>query len=165
MKVFFDVITNHTADVVDYEEKSYDYLSKGAFPYLTKDGKPFDDADYADGSRTFPRVDAGSFPRTPTVPAAKKNVKVPSWLNDPAMYHNRGDSTFAGESSEYGDFSGLDDLWTERRGRRRHGEDLPAVGEGLRHRRLPDRHREARQHGVLDPVGHRPGRLRGEEGA
>ncbi|MFC5955670.1 pullulanase-type alpha-1,6-glucosidase [Streptomyces pratens] len=114
MKVFFDVITNHTADVVDYEEKSYDYLSKGAFPYLTKDGKPFDDADYADGSRTFPRVDAGSFPRTPVVPAAKKNVKVPSWLNDPAMYHNRGDSTFAGESSEYGDFSGLDDLWTER---------------------------------------------------
>ncbi|MGW0862712.1 pullulanase-type alpha-1,6-glucosidase [Streptomyces sp. NPDC002611] len=114
MKVFFDVITNHTADVVDYEEKSYDYLSKGAFPYLTKDGKPFDDTDYADGKKEFPPVDAGSFPRTPTVPAAKKNVKVPSWLNDPTMYHNRGDSTFAGESSEHGDFGGLDDLWTER---------------------------------------------------
>ncbi|MEZ3182110.1 pullulanase-type alpha-1,6-glucosidase [Streptomyces pimonensis] len=114
MKVFFDVITNHTADVVDYEEKSYGYLSKGAFPYLTKDGEPFDDADYADGARKFPRVDGGSFPRTPVVPDAKKRVKVPSWLNDPEMYHNRGDSTFAGESSEYGDFSGLDDLWTER---------------------------------------------------
>ncbi|MFE5604606.1 pullulanase-type alpha-1,6-glucosidase [Streptomyces coelicoflavus] len=114
MKVFFDVITNHTADVVDYEEKSYDYLSKGAFPYLTKDGRPFDDADYADGERRFPRVDAGSFPRTPTVPAAKQKLKVPSWLNDPAMYHNRGDSTWAGESATYGDFSGLDDLWTER---------------------------------------------------
>ncbi|MEU6889130.1 pullulanase-type alpha-1,6-glucosidase [Streptomyces viridosporus] len=114
MKVFFDVITNHTADVVDYEEKSYDYLSKGAFPYLTEDGEPFDDADYADGSKKFPRLGAGSFPRTPVVPAEKKNVKVPAWLNDPAMYHNRGDSTFAGESSEYGDFSGLDDLWTER---------------------------------------------------
>ncbi|MFD6909387.1 pullulanase-type alpha-1,6-glucosidase [Streptomyces sp. NPDC060077] len=114
MKVFFDVITNHTADVVDYEEKSYGYLSKGAFPYLTKDGEPFDDADYADGSRRFPRVDGGSFPRTPVVPGAKKRIKVPSWLNDPDMYHNRGDSTFAGESSEYGDFSGLDDLWTER---------------------------------------------------
>ncbi|MFF1656224.1 pullulanase-type alpha-1,6-glucosidase [Streptomyces sp. NPDC058255] len=114
MKVFFDVITNHTADVVDYEEKSYDYLSKGAFPYLTKDGVPFDDADYADGTSKFPAVDADSFPRTPTVPAAKKNTKVPSWLNDPTMYHNRGDSTFAGESSTNGDFSGLDDLWTER---------------------------------------------------
>ncbi|WP_406177661.1 pullulanase-type alpha-1,6-glucosidase [Streptomyces sp. NBC_00996] len=114
MKVFFDVITNHTADVVDYEEKSYDYLSQGAFPYLTKDGVPFDDADYADGTAEFPAVDADSFPRTPTVPAAKKNAKVPSWLNDPTMYHNRGDSTFAGESSTNGDFSGLDDLWTER---------------------------------------------------
>ncbi|WP_329341454.1 pullulanase-type alpha-1,6-glucosidase [Streptomyces sp. NBC_01352] len=111
MKVFFDVITNHTADVVDYEEKSYDYLSKGAFPYLTKDGKPFDDADYADGTEDFPPVDADSFPRTPKVTSS---VKVPSWLNDPTMYHNRGDSTFAGESSTNGDFSGLDDLWTER---------------------------------------------------
>lgn len=114
MKVFFDVITNHTADVVDYEEKSYGYLSKGAFPYLTKDGEPFDDADYADGSQDFPEVDADSFPRTPTVTAAKQDAKVPSWLNDTTMYHNRGDSTFAGESSEGGDFSGLDDLWTER---------------------------------------------------
>ncbi|WP_333774136.1 pullulanase-type alpha-1,6-glucosidase [Streptomyces sp. IBSBF 3136] len=111
MKVFFDVITNHTADVVDYKEKSYDYLSKGAFPYLTKDGRPFDDADYADGRRKFPAVDADSFPRTPQVTSRSK---VPSWLNDPTMYHNRGDSTYAGESTTYGDFSGLDDLWTER---------------------------------------------------
>ncbi|WAZ21287.1 pullulanase-type alpha-1,6-glucosidase [Streptomyces cinnabarinus] len=111
MKVYFDVITNHTADVVDYEEKSYDYLAKGAFPYLTKDGEPFDDADYADGERDFPAVDTDSFARTPKV---SKNNKVPSWLNDPTMYHNRGDSTFAGESALHGDFSGLDDLWTER---------------------------------------------------
>ncbi|MFF8428171.1 pullulanase-type alpha-1,6-glucosidase [Streptomyces sp. NPDC016566] len=111
MKVFFDVITNHTADVVDYKEKSYDYLSKGAFPYLTEDGRPFDDADYADGSRRFPAVDADSFPRTPKVTSRSK---VPAWLNDPTMYHNRGDSTYAGESTTYGDFSGLDDLWTER---------------------------------------------------
>lgn len=90
MKVFFDVITNHTADVVDYQEKSYDYLSKGAFPYLTRDGVPFDDADYADGTRRFPRVDRDSFPHTPVVPADKKDLKVPAWLNDPTMYHNRG---------------------------------------------------------------------------
>ncbi|MEU7556419.1 pullulanase-type alpha-1,6-glucosidase [Streptomyces sp. NPDC044571] len=114
MKVFFDVITNHTADVVDYREKSYSYLSKGAFPYLTKDGVPFDDADYAEGKGKFPKTDSESFPRTPFVPDAKKNLKAPAWLNDPTMYHNRGDSTFAGESSEQGDFFGLDDLWTER---------------------------------------------------
>ncbi|MEU9334543.1 pullulanase-type alpha-1,6-glucosidase [Streptomyces sp. NPDC048290] len=114
MKVFFDVITNHTADVVDYQEKSYSYLSKGAFPYLTKDGEPFDDADYADGRKKFPAVDTDSFPRTPVVPAAKRDVKVPGWLNDPTMYHNRGDSTWSGENATYGDFVGLDDLWTER---------------------------------------------------
>jgi pullulanase-type alpha-1,6-glucosidase len=111
MKVFFDVITNHTADVVDYEEKSYGYLAKGAFPYLTEDGEPFDDADYADGRRRFPAVDADSFPYTPKVTS---ETKVPAWLNDPTMYHNRGDSTWAGESATYGDFNGLDDLWTER---------------------------------------------------
>jgi len=113
MKVFFDVITNHTADVVGHEEKSSAYLSEGAFPYLTRDGEPFDDTDHAAG-KTFPQVDRDSFPRTPVVPAAEKDVKVPAWLNDPTMYHNRGDSTFAGESSLNGDFHGLDDLWTER---------------------------------------------------
>ncbi|UUS30723.1 MULTISPECIES: pullulanase-type alpha-1,6-glucosidase [Streptomyces] len=121
MKVFFDVITNHTADVVDYEEKTYGYLSKGAFPYLARDGRPFDDTAYADGTRRFPRTGPGTFPRTPVVPAAKKDLKVPAWLNDPTMYHNRGDSTFVGESSTHGDFAGLDDLWTER----------PEVVEGM----------------------------------
>ncbi|MEU3506080.1 alpha-amylase family glycosyl hydrolase, partial [Streptomyces hundungensis] len=104
MKVFFDVITNHTADTVDYAERQYGYRPKGAYPYLDTSGRPFDDRA---GMR---KVDANSFPYTPVV----KEKKVPAWLNDPTMYHNRGDSTFAGESAEYGDFSGLDDLWTER---------------------------------------------------
>ncbi|MFI6118678.1 pullulanase-type alpha-1,6-glucosidase [Streptomyces sp. NPDC051064] len=104
MKVFFDVITNHTADTVDYAEKTYGYKPKGAFPYLDEDGRPFDDTQGVED------VDADSFPYTPT----KTGEKVPAWLNDTTMYHNRGDSTYAGESTEYGDFSGLDDLWTER---------------------------------------------------
>ncbi|WP_328913073.1 MULTISPECIES: pullulanase-type alpha-1,6-glucosidase [unclassified Streptomyces] len=114
MKIFFDVITNHTADVIGNTDNAYTYLSKGAFPYLSTDGTPFNDDDYADGGRTFPKVDASSFPRTPTVAADQKNAKVPAWLNDPTMYHNRGDSTFAGESADQGDFTGLDDLWTQR---------------------------------------------------
>ncbi|MGW8887399.1 pullulanase-type alpha-1,6-glucosidase [Streptomyces sp. NPDC055749] len=104
MKVFFDVITNHTADTVDYAEKKYGYKPKGAFPYLDEDGRPFDD------SAGMAKVDKTSFPYTPE----SAGTKVPAWLNDPTMYHNRGDSTYAGESTEYGDFSGLDDLWTER---------------------------------------------------
>ncbi len=106
MKVFFDVITNHTADTVDYAEKKYGYRPKGAYPYLDRSGRPFDDRE------GVPATDADAFPYTPQRATAEK--KVPAWLNDPAMYHNRGDSTFAGESSEYGDFAGLDDLWTER---------------------------------------------------
>lgn len=104
MKVFFDVITNHTADTVDYAEKTYGYRSKGAYPYLDRDGRPFDDA------AGMARTDADSFPYKPV----SGGGKTPSWLNDPTMYHNRGDSTYAGESTTYGDFSGLDDLWTER---------------------------------------------------
>ncbi|MFF9426876.1 pullulanase-type alpha-1,6-glucosidase [Streptomyces sp. NPDC014746] len=112
MKVFFDVITNHTADTVDYAEKKYGYRPKGAYPYLDASGRPFDDR------AAIGTVDAGSFPYTPTTTGGK----VPAWLNDPTMYHNRGDSTWVGESAEYGDFVGLDDLWTER----------PEVVEGMK---------------------------------
>ncbi|GAA2609060.1 hypothetical protein GCM10010424_71860 [Streptomyces lienomycini] len=104
MKVYFDVITNHTADTVDYAEKKYGYRSKGAYPYLDASGRPFDDAE------AMSKVDRDSFPYTPE----NTGEMVPEWLNDPTMYHNRGDSTFAGESALYGDFYGLDDLWTER---------------------------------------------------
>ncbi len=107
MKVFFDVITNHTADTVDYAEKKYGYRSKGAYPYLDRNGRPFDDREGVG------KTGRDSFPYTPKQ-SGDGERKVPAWLNDPTMYHNRGDSTFAGESSEYGDFSGLDDLWTER---------------------------------------------------
>jgi pullulanase-type alpha-1,6-glucosidase len=114
MKVYFDIITNHTADVIDYEEGEYGYRSKTDYPYVDADGAVFDDKDYA-GTDTFPEVDLDSFPYTPVFrDESDATVKVPEWLNDPRLYHNRGDSTFAGESSEYGDFIGLDDLWTER---------------------------------------------------
>ncbi|MGB5934519.1 MAG: pullulanase-type alpha-1,6-glucosidase [Ornithinimicrobium sp.] len=115
MKVYFDIITNHTADVIDYEEGEYSYIDKETSPYTSAAGEVFDDKEYA-GTDTFPEVDpATSFPYTPFFNSdADAEVKVPAWLNDPRLYHNRGDSTFAGESSEYGDFIGLDDLWTER---------------------------------------------------
>ena len=114
MKVFFDIITNHTADVIDYKEGKYVYVPKKDAPYKDASGKVFDDRDYA-GKDTFPKLDpAVSFPYTPVFRTeADKTVKVPAWLNDPTLYHNRGDSTFAGESSTYGDFVGLDDLFTE----------------------------------------------------
>lgn len=113
MKVFFDIITNHTADVIDFREGTYTYRTKRNYPYKDASGKAFDDRDYV--NKTFPAMDpATSFPYTPFLHSGDENVKVPAWLNSPLMYHNRGDSTFAGESSTYGDFIGLDDLFTER---------------------------------------------------
>ena len=122
MKVFFDIITNHTADVIDYQQKQYSYISKATTPYKDATGTVFDDKQYA-GTESFPPLDAAtSFPYTPVFRTpADQTVKVPAWLNDPRRYHNRGDSTFAGESSEYGDFVGLDDLFTEQ----------PAVVDGM----------------------------------
>ncbi len=108
IKIYLDVIVNHTADLISYRENQQSYVDKKTAPYLDREGQPFDDANYADGSQGFPAV--GKTPYTPVV----NGPKVPAWLNDPMMYHNRGDSTFSGENSTYGDFFGLDDLWTER---------------------------------------------------
>ena len=114
MKVFFDIITNHTADVIAYQSGQYGYISKTTSPYKDASGNVFDDKQYAAGD-VFPPLDRNtSFPNVPVFKTpADETVKVPAWLNDPTLYHNRGDSTFAGESSEYGDFVGLDDLFTE----------------------------------------------------
>ncbi|MBO3094087.1 pullulanase-type alpha-1,6-glucosidase [Cellulomonas dongxiuzhuiae] len=113
MKVYFDIITNHTADVIDYAEGEHAYVDQATRPYRDAAGEPFDPADVA-GSADFPDLDAAtSFPYTPVVDPADADVKVPAWLNDPTLYHNRGDSTWTGESVTYGDFTGLDDLMTE----------------------------------------------------
>ena len=114
MKVYFDIITNHTADVIGYAEGARQpYVSKDAEPYRTASGRPFDDRDYA-GRPGFPALSPTvSFPYTPVLDPAERDLKVPAWLNDLTLYHNRGDTTFAGENSLYGDFFGLDDLFTE----------------------------------------------------
>jgi alpha-amylase len=114
MKVFFDIITNHTADVIGYQQGARQpYVSKDVAPYKTASGTVFDDRDYA-GTNHFPVLDpSGSFPYTPVLDDAEKNLKAPAWLNDVTLYHNRGDTTFTGEDSQYGDFFGLDDLFTE----------------------------------------------------
>ena len=152
IKVFFDIITNHTADVIAYTENRYTYVSKDTEPFRTARGTPFDDRDYA-GTNTFPALDAqASFPLTPYVPAGIES-KTPAWLNDLTLYHNRGDTTFVGEDSP------VRRLLRPRRPlhraparRRRDDRDLRDVDPGHAHRRLPDRHDEARQRRVLAEV-------------
>ena len=123
MKVYMDIIINHTADVIHYRECAEGapcpYRDRAAYPYQRKGGvtgKAINTGFAGDAVATaanFAALTDPTYAYTPYVPAAEKSVKVPAWLNDPIYYHNRGDSTFADESSTLGDFSGLDDLMTE----------------------------------------------------
>ncbi len=118
LRVYLDIVVNHTADVIRYADGGTAYRDKAAAPYRDAQGRVFDDRAVAFNGLTdpaaFPALSAErSFPHVPVVPAAEADVKNPAWLNDVTLYHNRGDSTFQGESSVYGDFGGLDDLFTE----------------------------------------------------
>jgi glycosidase len=109
-----DVVVNHTADIIRPKNGVRDYQYKFSKPYLDANGTPFDDRDYIHRS-DFPQLDANtSFPVPPTFAREEdRGIKVPDWLNDPTVYHNRGEASTGGESAQYGDISGLDDLFTE----------------------------------------------------
>ena len=122
LKVYLDIITNHTADVIQYREclgQACAYRDKGAFPYSRKGGlagapiNPGFAGDSVRSAANFAKLTDLNYAYTPFVPPAEASVKVPAWLNSPIYYHNRGNSDFAGESSLFGDFFGLDDLMTE----------------------------------------------------
>ena len=133
MRVYMDIITNHTADVIAYRE-CHDpqsdlyidpqglcpYRSKGEYPWTTRgdaSGEPINDGFLGDDpqnqtAENFARLTDPNWAYTPYVPD-NAPVLHPEWLNDLTLYHNRGESFWYGESSLYGDFSGLDDLNTE----------------------------------------------------
>jgi glycosidase len=122
MKVYMDIIANHTADVIRYREgdaAGHAYRGLADYPYSRRggvggtainDGFAGDQDGRADN---WARLNDPSFAYTPYVPASEAQVKVPAWLNEPIYYHNRGDTNWVGEASLYGDFVGLDDLATE----------------------------------------------------
>ena len=122
MKVYMDIIANHTADVIRYREgdaASYAYRGKADYPFSRRGGlkgaaiNPGFNGDADFGPENWARLTDPTFAYTPYVPKGEETVKVPAWLNDPIHYHNRGDTNWVGESSLYGDFVGLDDLATE----------------------------------------------------
>lgn len=117
LRVYMDIIVNHTADVIEFTEKPYEYRSRALAPYRDASGAVFDERKVAFNGlgdpKAFPALGPKSFPFTPVVPSAEKNTKHPAWLNDPLYYHNRGNTLFMGENSTLGDFVGLDDLFTE----------------------------------------------------
>jgi glycosidase len=120
IKVYMDIVANHTADVIQYREcGGCDYRSIADYPYQRRggvNGAPINAGFAGDDVQTaanFAKLTRPDYAYTPFVPEAERTVKVPAWLNDPIYYHNRGNSTFAGESSTMGDFVGLDDVMTE----------------------------------------------------
>ncbi|MBK9738312.1 MAG: alpha-amylase [Actinobacteria bacterium] len=115
LKVFLDVVVNHTADVISYKEGNA-YVPLAKAPYRTATGRPFNPWRFTAGS-AFPRLaPRRSFAKTPRVDAPFASAKGPAVLNEVTRYHNRGDIAWGscvGRCEMDGDFSGLDDLMTE----------------------------------------------------
>ncbi len=125
LKVYMDIITNHTADVIQYREcpnsLECPYRSRADFPYTRLGGivgAPINPGFSGDDgpnqtAENFARLINPNYAYTAFVPAREARVKVPAWLNETIYYHNRGNTHWTGESTDYGDFSGLDDIFTE----------------------------------------------------
>ena len=115
LKVFLDVVVNHTADVISYPQGNA-YVPLSRAPYRTAAGRVFNPWSYTSGT-AFPRLSPKrSFAKTPVVDPAYRAAKVPAVLNEVVRYHNRGDIAWGscvGRCEMDGDFSGLDDLMTE----------------------------------------------------
>jgi len=142
MRVYMDIITNHTADVIAYREchdPSSDlyinpeggcpYRRRADYPFTTvggPDGEPINDGFLGDDPvhltpENFANLTRADFAYTPYIPEGVDIERNPPWLNDMTLYHNRGESFWYGETELYGDFAGLDDVNTEH----------PAVVEGM----------------------------------
>jgi glycosidase len=124
MKLYLDIVVNHTADVIAYREcpdGGCPYRSRADYPYTRRGGVAGEainpgflgDAAPYQTEENFAKLTRPDYAYTPFVPTGQEHIKAPPWLNDPIYYHNRGNSTFHGESSTMGDFFGLDDLMTE----------------------------------------------------
>lgn len=116
MKVYMDIVVNHTADVIQYREcpdNRCAYRGAADYPYVRKGGVAGAAINDGFDGKDFGKLKRADWAYTPYVPAGQEHAKKPDWLNDPIYYHNRGDSTFAGESSLLGDFATLDDVFTE----------------------------------------------------
>jgi glycosidase len=112
LKVYLDVVVNHTADVI---LTGSTFIDPAERPYRDCHGNAFDPAHYV-SSASFPCLSVANMPRPPIVFEKDAHAKSPDWLNDPTLYHDRGDIDFSACEDvcfEQGDFFGLDDLFTE----------------------------------------------------
>ncbi|MDT8449587.1 MAG: alpha-amylase family glycosyl hydrolase [Wenzhouxiangellaceae bacterium] len=133
IRIIMDIVINHTADVIQYRGcnryneqanvywSECEYRSIADYPYTTHagpDGPPINPGFLGDRpeqqtKENFARLTDPNWAWEVFIPAHEADVKTPAWLNNPVHYHNRGNSHWQGESSLYGDFAGLDDVFTE----------------------------------------------------
>ncbi len=133
MKVIMDIVVNHTADVNQYREcadynpeadiwwSECKYRSIADYPWTTRggpDGETINKGFAGDAAEhrtteNFALLKSPDWAYEVFIPERERQARTPAWLNDPLVYHNRGNSHWEGESSLYGDFAGLDDVFTE----------------------------------------------------
>jgi len=121
IKVYMDIVVNHTADVIRYRDCPGDcqYRSIADYPFSRRGGiagapiNPGFEGDSVQTDANFGKLTDMNFAYQPYVPKGEEHAKVPDWLNDIRNYHNRGNSHWTGESVVYGDFVGLDDIAAE----------------------------------------------------
>lgn len=120
MKVYLDIVVNHTADVIGFSE-GYSYSNISNRPFKDSAGnvvnlKTVAGLDVCSAPAQlgcFPILNNASFPKT-LILGENNFLKEPSWLRNPLYYNNRGSISDWGnrEQMEFGDFVGLDDLMT-----------------------------------------------------
>ena len=116
MKVYLDIVINHTADVIRYREcpqNDCGYRWARDYPVQRRGGLAGAAINAGFTGANFERLVSPDYAYTPYVPTREESVKAPAWLNEVGLYHNRGNSAWHGESALDGDFAGLDDVMTE----------------------------------------------------
>jgi glycosidase len=127
MKVIMDIVVNHTADVITYDSDQGTFYNLDERPYKNAAGTNFDLLAAAQFTSTcasngdtncFPILNANSFPHQFSQNSQYFDALNPAFLKEGTNYHNRGDANdchwSVGDCQMYGDFSGLDDVFTEK---------------------------------------------------
>ena len=113
LKVYLDVVVNHTADVIQLTNGGDVHRHRRS---ATATASASTRRTYVT-SKHFPCLRPPTCREVPLLLTADSHLKKPEWLNDPLNYHDRGNIDFGSCSQqcfEQGDFYGLDDLFTEK---------------------------------------------------
>ena len=160
-----DIVTNHTADVIQLEGNA-GYRSKAAFPYRDVAGEPFDDSRLrllGPARLLVPRGRPGVVPVPAGRAGRRGGQQEPGVAERPAaLPQPRQHQLLRRELALRRLLRPRRPVDRAPRGGRGHGRHLLVLDRGVRCRRLPHRHHQAREHGVLAELrAGDPGRGRG----